>query len=380
MNRNALIQFVQKLIQIPSSSGEEGGIIQFIQGKMQALGFDETVIDKNGTLIGFIYGAKPGACLLLDAHCDTVGVAAGSPWQVDPYGGAIKGRRIYGRGSSDMKGALAGMVYAASSIDREQIAGSIVVSVTVMEEVMEGVSLKAVIDRVKPDFVIIGEATELNLNHGGRGRAELSLEAAGKPAHSSSPHLGVNAVHRILPAIAAIEQMPLGSDPLLGDAIIALTDIISDPYPGASVIPSRCRVTYDRRLLAGETMASVLSDFVALPALDGLKLSIVEGNHQTYSGATLAAPKFFPAWKFSPQHPFVQKALAGLKEADLAPKLQAYSFCTNGAYSAGVAGIPTVGFGPSSEGLAHIVDEYIEIDQLLAAAVGYAGIIRKVLA
>jgi acetylornithine deacetylase/succinyl-diaminopimelate desuccinylase-like protein len=114
---------------------------------------------------------------------------------------------IYGRGAADMKGALAAMIYAASATDRTRLAGRIAVSATVLEEVMEGISLETVIAAVKPDFVVIGEATELNLNRGGRGRAEIHLETIGKPAHSSSPQLGVNAVHEMIKLIAAAEAV-----------------------------------------------------------------------------------------------------------------------------------------------------------------------------
>ena len=95
-----------------------------------------------------------------------------------------------GRGTSDMKGALAGMMVAATSIDKSELHGTVAVSASVMEEVMEGIALKAIMEIVQPDYVVIGESTNLNLNHGGRGRAEIHLEAIGQPAHSSTPHLG----------------------------------------------------------------------------------------------------------------------------------------------------------------------------------------------
>ncbi len=244
-----------------------------------------------------------------------------------------------------MKGALAAMVYAAGTVDRAKLTGRVAVSATVLEEVMEGISLQTVMAAVKPDFVVIGEATELNLNRGGRGRAELHLETIGKPAHSSSPHLGVNAVHEMIKLIDAVEHTPLDSHPLLGPALLALTDMISDPYPGHSVIPSRCRVTYDRRTLPGETAASVLGAIAAQPGAQGIRFDavIAEGEHRAYTGAVLRGPKFFPAWEFAAEHPFVQAALAGLRAAGLKPQIGAYRFCTNGASSAGVLGVPTVG-------------------------------------
>jgi putative selenium metabolism hydrolase len=268
-----LTQFLQSLIRLESLSGQEKPLIEAVASEMHRLQYDQVTIDENGSLIGIVHGSRVGPTLLFDAHGDTVGVAPGVSWQYDPYGGVIKNDRMYGRGTSDMKGALAAMIHAAGTVDRSRIAGRVAVSVTVLEEVMEGVSLRAVMDEVQPDYVVIGEATDLNLNHGGRGRAELQLEAIGRPAHSSAPELGVNAVHLMVAAIRVIEEFPLASDPVLGPASMALTDIISDPYPGHSVIPSRCRVSYDRRLLAGETMDGVIEELQALPALEGLEIA-----------------------------------------------------------------------------------------------------------
>ncbi len=379
ISQNELVGLLQKLIRIQSLSGQEKAVAGLIASAMRELGFDEVRIDDNGSVIGLVRGARPGPTLLLDAHCDTVGVAPGVSWQHEPFGAEVVGNRLYGRGASDMKGALAAMIHAAAAVDRSRLAGAVAVSATVMEEVMEGVSLAAVMDALDPDFVIIGEATDLNLNIGGRGRAEIKLEALGKPAHSSSPHLGVNAVHRMIPAIQAIEQLSLGHDPLLGPGIMALTDIISEPYPGNSVIPSRCRVTYDRRLLPGETESSVLDGLRQLPELADIDVRLAQGQHATYTGAMLEAVKFFPAWKLPPEHSLVQKALAGLRTAGQNPQLGAYRFCTNAAYSAGRAGVPTIGFGPGAEARAHIVDEFIELEELFAAARGYAALIPHIL-
>jgi putative selenium metabolism hydrolase len=376
-----MIEFVQAMVQTLSLSGAEQPVVEVITQEMRGLGFDRVWVDANGSAIGLIEGAQPGPTLLLDAHCDTVGIAPGSTWQRDPFAAEVDGDYVHGRGAADMKGALATMVYAAASLDRSQLAGRVAVSATVLEEVMEGISLGTVIEAVQPDFVIIGEATELNLNRGGRGRAEIHIETIGQPAHSSNPQLGVNAVHKMFKVINAIETLDLPEHPLLGAAIMALTDIISDPYPGYSVIPSRCRVTYDRRLLTGETQESVLAQIMALPRLEEVNFEarIAEGEHGTYTGTVLHGPKFFPAWEFAADHPFVQNALTGLQQAGLSPEVKAYRFCTNGAMSAGVLGIPTVGFGPAAEEDAHVVDEKVRIAELETAVRGYQGIIKATL-
>ncbi|MDZ4766289.1 MAG: YgeY family selenium metabolism-linked hydrolase [Chloroflexota bacterium] len=379
INTDQMIAFLASLIRVQTLSGDEAPAIALTEAEMHALRFDRIFTDENGSVVGIIEGGAPGATILLDAHVDTVGIASAAAWTHEPFGAHIEDGRMYGRGTSDMKGALAAMLYAAASLDRAALAGRIVVSASVLEEVMEGVALHTVMDVVRPDYVVIGESTDLNLAHGGRGRAEIHLKATGKPAHSSSPSLGINAVHLMIAAIQKIEALSAPSDPLLGDGIMALTDIISEPYPAYSVLPSECRVTYDRRLLPGETPQSVLSALLTLPNMERIEAQIARGEHRTYTGVVVRGDKFFPAWKLSADHWYIDWALNGLRAAGLAPQLSAYRFCTNAAYSAGIAGVPTIGFGPSTEGDAHVIDENIRIDALIAAARGYAGIIQSVL-
>ena len=381
MNKNALIDFTQRLVRQPSLSCEEGSVSQIVLEEMKRLGFDRVWIDENGSAIGLVEGERPGPTLLFDAHTDTVGIAPGSVWTREPFGAEIDDSYLYGRGAADMKGALAAMVHAAASVDKRKLGGKVVVSASVMEEVYEGGALKTVMDEVKPDFVVIGEASELNLVRGGRGRAEIHLETIGVPSHSSSPHLGVNAIHLMMKVIEAVDKIKLGEHPLLGPGILALTDIISEPYPAYSVIPAHCKATYDRRLLTGETIEGVLEEITSLPELEDInfKANIAKGEHMAYTGKVLTCNKFFPAWELEETHPYVQKALSGLRAAGLDPDMRAYRFCTNAAYSIGVAGVPTIGFGPGAEGDAHVVDEKIKLDDLEKAALGYMGIIEAVL-
>lgn len=380
MDDHRLVEFTRELVRERSLSGEEAGVVTKICAEMRALGFDRVWVDENGSAVGVVEGRLPGPTLLLDAHCDEVDAVA-ADWMHPPFAAVLEDGYIYGRGVTDMKGALAAMIYAAGHAERERMRGRVAVSATTLEEVMEGRTLATVMETVTPDFVVIGEATEFNLNHGGRGRAEIVLETYGKSAHSSSPQAGKCAVHAMMKVIEAFDRAPMPSHPLVGRGLMALTDIISEPYPSHSVIPYRCRVTYDRRLLPDETPETVLAELRALPGLEDvdLKAFILAGEEKTGKGTVLRNLKFFPAWAFPSDHPFVQAALVGLRAAGFAPNLGAYQFCTNAAYSAGEARVPTVGFGPGREVDVHIVDERMAVDDLLRAARGYAGIIAGVL-
>ena len=146
-----------------------------------------------------------------------------------------------------MKGALAAMVlHSELAQNRAELSGEVYVSGTVHEEIAEGVSLGYILEEIKPDAVVIGEATKLKINIGQRGRGEIIIETTGKAAHSANPEVGVNAVYQMMKVIRAIGNLEMPEDELLGPAIMELTDTLSSPYPGASVVPENCRVTYDR--------------------------------------------------------------------------------------------------------------------------------------
>jgi putative selenium metabolism hydrolase len=380
MDKKRLISFTQELIRERSISGEEKAVVERITAEMKALDFDKVWVDEYGSAIGLIQGEKPGKTLLLDGHCDIVDARA-SDWKHDPFAAVIEDGYLYGRGVADMKGSLAAMIHAAARVDRSKLAGNVAVSATVMEEIMEGLALQQVMNDLQPDGVIIGEATNFTLNRAGRGRAEIVVETMGKSAHSSSPQVGLCAVHEMLRLMQAVEAIPMPSNLAMGKAQICLTDIVSEPFPGHSVVPNRCRVSYDRRLIPGETPESILGAIHALPELKDIQYTVVilDGEDKTYTGKTLTGLKFFPAWVFEEDHPFVAAALNGLLSTGFAPAMGAFKFCTNGTYSAGRAGVPTIGFGPGTEPDAHTVNERMLVTDIERAADGFLGMIQSIL-
>ena len=381
LDTDRLTTFARDIVRIPSLSGEEAQVAGRIEAEMKALAFDNVWTDDVGNVIGVVEGAQPGPTIVFDAHTDTVGVSPGVPWALDPYSGQVTGDSLHGRGAADMKGALAAMVHGINALDKAKLRGKAVVSASVMEEVLEGVALERVIAQTGADFVVIGEASNLQLVRGGRGRAEIHLTTTGRPSHSSAPQMGRNAVLDMMQVIAAVEDLALDEHAQMGPAIFALTDIISEPYPGHSVIPSICRVTYDRRLLPGESAANVLADITQRPDLADIKLDarVGLGEYTSYTGHTFTTEKFFPAWLADDDDPFVTGSLAALHGAGIQAGLNAYRFCTNAAFSAGVAGIPTIGFGPATEADAHIINEKLKLEDLIAAARGYRAIGESIL-
>ena len=219
---------------------------------------------------------------------------------------------------------------------------------------------------------------------GDEGRMLVVVETEGVSCHSSNPEKGVNAVYAMTAVIDEIRKIVPNEHPLLGKGILELTDIISQPYPGASVVPSLCRATFDRRTLVGEDEAVILGQVNeaiarAQETHPGLKARcyLAEGEEKCWTGDTIRARRYFPAWVTEEDSELVQAALKGLKDAGIEAPLSHFSFCTNGSSFCGEAGIPTIGYGPSLESLAHVRDEYIEIDQLLKSCKGFESILTQ---
>ncbi len=370
------VGLASKLISIPSVTGSESNIASYIHSLLSQLGF-KAEYAKAGSVAGIIDGGEPGPTIVLDGHIDTVAVDNKDEWNTDPFKGTLIGDKLYGRGASDMKSAVAAMIAAASSFIGKRFNGRIIVACIVEEERFEGIAAREITSRYKPDYVIIGESTELRLNIGQRGRAEVVLESFGRSCHSSNPEKGINAILLMKRAIDAIERIQIHHQDPLGDGILAITDIISSPYPGVSVIPDYAKATFDRRVLLGETAESIVGEINDALQKENInaKASIAIGETTSYSGEKFIAPRFFPPWLMDMKSEIVVKAMEGLKSRKLFKGIGTYSFCTNGSHYAGEAGIPTIGYGPGAEASAHTSNEAVLVSELEEAVSGYEAII-----
>ena len=385
----AVIALCRKLIKAKSYSGQEKPVADALKSYFTANAYDDIITDQYGNIIGVMKGKRPGRRIVFDGHMDTVPVENEERWTHSPYGAEIEDGKIYGRGSTDMKGAVAAMASAAANfaVDCDKdFAGEIYVAGVVHEECFEGIAARSISELVKPDYVVIGEASELNLKIGQRGRGEVKLETFGIPAHSANPEKGINAVYSMCRLIEEIRGLIPAQHDILGKGILELTDIKSSPYPGASVVPEYCAATYDRRLLVGETRESVLAPIREvidrmMSRDDKIKarVSFAQGEELCYTGNKIVGERFFPGWLYDREEAFIQDVLQELKGMGFTPEITQYNFCTNGSHYAGEAGIPTIGMGPSRENLAHTIDEYIEIDQLLKVTECYYGIMKALL-
>ncbi len=378
LNREKLIRFCQDLIQLKSLSGQEGKVAERIVREMKDLGYDQIRTDPYGNVIGKING-KGERSLLFEGHMDIVDVPTPEDWSVDPFGGVIQDDRIYGRGAADMKTALAAMIHGAAEIAGQSLEADIYVAAIVYEEIFEGVGFGKVLDEIKPDAIVLGEPNDLQIAIAQKGRAEIVLETFGVNSHSAHPEAGVNALNHMVLLLEEINSIPVIESEVLGKGILVPTDIVSSPYPGASIIPDRCRVTIDRRLVEDETRESVLKPIrEKIELLKGrlknfnAQVSFAVEELPTYTGDKLKSERFYPGWVLSDQHDLVNKALQAYSDEGETAVLGRYVFCTDGSECAGKRNIPTIGIGPARAEMAHVVDECVELEKVISAAKIYS--------
>lgn len=386
MDGEGLIRFAQRLVRIPSVSTYEGPLAEALVAELEDAGCDEVRIDALGNVIGRL-GTGDGPTLLFDGHMDTVDVGDTSCWKHDPFGGEIVDGVLYGRGAADMKGGLAAMVYALKSLARgkARLRGTLYLVGVVQEEPCEGMGIQHVIEaeEIQPDWVVLGEPTNLQVTRGHRGRVALEITVRGRACHASMPQQGVNAIYQAARVVVGVELLAaqLGEDSFLGKGSIAVTDIRS-MAGSRNAVPDSCSLYLDRRLTGGETEAKAIAELRSILSREGVNASIRVDEYKatSYTGVPMQRRQEFAAWATPANHPLVTTAAAAVERAlGYVPRITRWEFSTDGVYTAGVAGLPTIGFGPGEERYAHTSDEQVRVRDLQAAARVYAELAKRLL-
>ena len=383
-----MTKFLRDMIAIPSESCQEKEVIQRIKAEMEKVGFDEVRIDKMGNVLGRIGNGKH--VIAMDAHIDTVGVGDPEAWRHDPYKGKLENGIIYGRGASDQEGGMASMVYAGKIIKDLKLEGdyTLWVTGTVNEEDCDGQCwqyiLKEKVLNPQPEVVIITEPTNLNIYRGHRGRMEIGVTAKGVSCHGSAPERGVNAVYKMAKIINEIEKLNdrIKNDDFLGKGTITVS-YIDCKTPSLCAVPDRAYIHLDRRLTAGETKESAVAeveDAIKRAGVDA-EVKVLRYDIPSYTGFSYEVEKYYPTWVLEENHKACKAAVEAYKSTiGGEPKVDKWTFSTNGIATMGMMGIPTVGFGPANEVYAHSIDDQCPVEHLVKAAAFYAAFPQKYLA
>ena len=377
--REDILKFMREICAIPSYESLIGPVGERIAEEMRKLGFDEVRFDKMGNILGRI-GNGPRT-LVFDSHIDTVGIGDPDEWQWDPFEGKIEDGVFYARGACDEKGSTPGMVYGISfARDLGLLDGWTAWYFGNMEEWCDGIAPNTFVEvdpKIKPDFVVIGEPTKMEVYRGHKGRIELKVVAKGVSAHAASNHLGINAIYLLLPIIEGIRDLEpeLGDDPFLGHGKITVSDMTVQT-PSINAVPDEAVIYIDRRMTFGESKEDAIAQIEALIPEESKDRVYVEAlfyDEPSYTGFVFPVDKYFPAWALDEDHDLVQAGLQARELIGLEPKpASKWSFSTNGIYWAGKAGIPSIGFGPGDEVTAHTVRDSVILGDVVKATEFYA--------
>lgn len=370
-----MVDFLRDLIRIPSYESQIGPVGEACAERMRRLGFDEVGFDSMGNVLG--RAGSGSRSLLFDSHIDTVGVGDLAEWQWDPFEGKEEDGIIYGRGACDEKGSTPPMIYAMAALKELGLLGDwTLYYFGNMEEWCDGIAPHALVEHegVRPDFVVIGEPTKLNIYRGHRGRIEVSVTFKGKSAHAAMPRLGDNPLYRAAPFIEGVAQMMLPDHPFLGPGTIAATNVTVNT-PSLNAVPAEAQVYLDRRVTLGETAEQVLEQVRALPCANRANVEIPLYDEPSYTGFVFPVEKIFPAWALPPEHPLLQAAQQDYRTVyRREPEIGKWEFSTNGIYWMGKANIPAIGFGPGDEQYAHTVLDQVPAAEVVEATRFYAAL------
>jgi len=368
---------LSELVKIKSLSKDEALVQQELKKQMEEAGFDEVRIDGLGNVIGRIGNGK--RILAFDGHMDTVDFGDLSQWDFDPLDGEIKDGFVHGRGSVDQEGGPASFVTAGRILKELGFGKDLTLLFvgSVMEEDCDGLCWKYIIeeDGIKPDLVISTEPTNLNIYRGHRGRMEIEVEFHGVSAHGSAPERGVNAIYQASRTVLEIEKLneKLAYDDFLGKGSVTISEFVSGS-PSLCAVADYARIHLDRRLTWGETKEIAVQQIKELVKGMDAEVKVLDYREKAYTGLEYGMEKYYPTWKLPEDHVDVRKAVDAYNTLyGKSPKIDKWTFSTNGVTINGVYGIPVIGFGPGNEKLAHAPNEKVPVDDLVAASAFYAA-------
>jgi putative selenium metabolism hydrolase len=333
-------------------------------------------VDPAGNCLGRV--GSGSRVILADAHIDTVDPGDPEEWGFDPLEGRIEDGSIKGRGVIDDKGCLSAMVFAGRAIKELGCGDDVTfwISGSISEEDVEGSCVRAMMEHntdIRPNLILVGEASEMMIIRGHKGRALIKMVVKGKAAHASAAWKGENALIKALPLIDGIDKKnDFEAEPFLGKGSIEVTNIVCDT-PSLNTIPGKVTIIADRRISLGETRREILDELAPLLALSDATATIDTERIKTYTGYEIIQEDYFAGWVLEAEHPAVRAAASAYKAiTGKDAKIGAWNFCTNATYLCGSLGIPSIGFGPGDESLCHSSSETLSIDELVISAAVYA--------
>ncbi len=375
-----VVRFAQALVRAPSENpgSTEHASAAVATDILAALGAEPFTIESDEGRPNVIatIGSGTGPKLAWNGHLDVVPAGDAAGWPHPPFEAVVEGGRLWGRGSVDMKGAVASALAAIAAIRRAgvELAGTLALHLVADEEHMGLHGTRVLLERglLDADACVVGEPNGLQLGLAERGSAWITAVSRGRAAHGSTPHLGVNAITQMSRFLLALDEVVAGTQehPLVGRPTVNVALIRGGNAP--NVVPELCTVDIDRRTIPGEIVAGVLEPFEQL-------LAKLRAEHEDFD-VDINLREWTEAAETEATAPFVdvvRRAIAA--ERGTTPSEAGLTGVTDARFYLNQAKIPTVVCGPGDLRVAHTSNECVEIEELVTAARIYARLFVHVL-
>jgi succinyl-diaminopimelate desuccinylase len=369
------LELLKELIAVRTDEGEADGVA-FVAAWCRERGIEHVVQELDGVPLNVVATIGRGArSIMLNAHIDTVPPGDASAWSGDPYRAVERDGHLVGRGSVDDKGCLAAMMCAFDRLRAEEdsLPGRVVLAAVGAEE-RGGLGTKLLVrEGVRTEAAIVGEATALRPLVAHKGCLRLWVTVLGVAAHASRPDLGVNSIVGLATLIPALEALAARvaqrHDGLTGSASLAITTVRGGS--ALNMIPDRCVVSIDRRLVPQERYEDALAEIdevlAQVEAEGGVRCS--REVHRFIASARTESDELVD---------MVRRSISAVTGAD--PGIGGLFATCDMSFLANDADIPTLILGPGDTEEAHQYDEKLDLRQLRQAEDVYVTIVRDWLA
>lgn len=388
------VRLLQRLVQEPSRREQEGKAQAIIVEKCRELGLDidlweigdDTLrshrhfycdrkdFSGNPNLVAVRKGKGGGKSLILNGHIDVVPEGNPGDWNEDPYSGSARDGKVYGRGTTDMKGGTVSLLLALEAIISLgiELKGDVIFQSVIEEESGGAGTLAAVLRGYRADGAIIPEPTNMKLFPLQQGSMWFRLTIKGKAAHGGTRYEGVNAIELAMEVINEIRKLEKARNEALDHPLyqnipipipINFGKITSGEWPSSvpdmAVIEGRFGIAPTEKMEAAQ---KALVDCIAR----------LNAANEWFRSKPIELEWFGARWlpsNLNLNHPLLQtisESFTAVKGEQ--PAIEASPWGTDGGYLATVGQIPVVVFGPGKTELAHDANEYIEIDRMIEAA------------
>jgi succinyl-diaminopimelate desuccinylase len=361
-----LVSLAARLVRIETENppGNERPAAEYVHEWFTHHGIDSTLLtdpDPDRPQVGARVG-DGDPTLVLNGHTDVVPAGDPAEWSYPPYGGEVEDGQLYGRGSVDMKTAIAIAMLTAlefgERFDAGDLDGSVVVHAAMGEETGAPGTRTLLESGFDGDVGIVLEPTDLRVATSAKGLAWYELAWPGEPSHASRPDQGHNAIDDIRAVLATVdaydERLREQVDPLCGQAYATVTQVVAGEDTNRAVLPGVARLTLDRRVLPGETIADVDEEVAEL---------VAEIEHEHGVPVTWERTGTYESASIPVDHPLAETFREhSAAVADASPEPWGIKASTDVRNFVNDADIPAITWGPGSLEQAHTVDEYIDLE------------------